>query len=318
MGHLAGPSLQRGEVPMTAAELIRDASRRGLNLSVRQGRLQVQAPSGLLDDDLRQQLRAHRDALVAELSVREFANDGARCTARGEANPCLPGGSENRGASASAAPAQARPSTRSKDSELPRPQEPTEAIWGASPDRNAVVATLTEDQREAFDERAGLLEFDADLPRPEAEALALAEVLRANEATTPPVSPPAAQPGAQADLGAPGEHEGSTAPSRASSVEEPAAQPPPLPTTATDVARVDAAIDAILPQALAMGWRAADLLRTGHPSDLATDSLGDLLDPGDVIVSVSPRRIGVRIDATGPIQFVFNPANRPQPTERSR
>lgn len=40
-----------------------------------------------------------------------------------------------------------------------------------------VVARLDSDRREAFEERAGILEFDAKLPREDAERRALVEVL---------------------------------------------------------------------------------------------------------------------------------------------
>jgi len=39
----------------------------------------------------------------------------------------------------------------------------------------ALASLLDEDQRAAFDERAGILEYDEGLPRAEAEALALSE-----------------------------------------------------------------------------------------------------------------------------------------------
>lgn len=42
----------------------------------------------------------------------------------------------------------------------------------------ALVDRLDADAREAFEERAGIAEFDGGLPRPMAEALALLEVLR--------------------------------------------------------------------------------------------------------------------------------------------
>lgn len=40
------------------------------------------------------------------------------------------------------------------------------------------VAALNQSQREHFEERAGILEYDANLERPLAEALALLEVIR--------------------------------------------------------------------------------------------------------------------------------------------
>lgn len=41
-----------------------------------------------------------------------------------------------------------------------------------------MLSALDEAQREQFDERAGILEFDAGLTRPLAEAMALLEVIR--------------------------------------------------------------------------------------------------------------------------------------------
>jgi len=50
-----------------------------------------------------------------------------------------------------------------------KPQHPTVA---------ALVTYLDEAQREFYEERAGILEFDAGLDRPLAEALALLETIR--------------------------------------------------------------------------------------------------------------------------------------------
>jgi len=41
-----------------------------------------------------------------------------------------------------------------------------------------MLSSLDESQREFYEERAGILEFDAGLDRPLAEALALLEVVR--------------------------------------------------------------------------------------------------------------------------------------------
>ncbi len=41
-----------------------------------------------------------------------------------------------------------------------------------------MLSSLDENQRELYEERAGILEFDARLDRPFAEALALLEVIR--------------------------------------------------------------------------------------------------------------------------------------------
>ena len=41
-----------------------------------------------------------------------------------------------------------------------------------------MLSSLNENQRELYEERAGILEFDAGLDRPLAEALALLEVVR--------------------------------------------------------------------------------------------------------------------------------------------
>lgn len=49
------------------------------------------------------------------------------------------------------------------------------------------LAGLTPDQREAFEERAAILEYDAGLPRRTAERRALAEVLA--QARRTPASP---------------------------------------------------------------------------------------------------------------------------------
>lgn len=46
-------------------------------------------------------------------------------------------------------------------------------------DRNTVVAQLTPAQRSDYEERAAILEFDANIPRVEAERMALVLVLRA-------------------------------------------------------------------------------------------------------------------------------------------
>ena len=52
------------------------------------------------------------------------------------------------------------------------------------------LAGLTPDQREAFEERAAILEYDAGLPRRTAERRALAEVLaQARRPTAPPGTP---------------------------------------------------------------------------------------------------------------------------------
>lgn len=52
------------------------------------------------------------------------------------------------------------------------------------------LAGLTPDQREAFEERAAILEYDAGFPRRTAERLALAEVLaQARRPTAPPGTP---------------------------------------------------------------------------------------------------------------------------------
>lgn len=41
-----------------------------------------------------------------------------------------------------------------------------------------MLSTLSEGQRDLYEERAGILEYDAGLDRPLAEALALLEVIR--------------------------------------------------------------------------------------------------------------------------------------------
>lgn len=52
------------------------------------------------------------------------------------------------------------------------------------------LAGLTSDQREAFEERAAILEYDAGFPRRTAERRALAEVLaQARRPTAPPSTP---------------------------------------------------------------------------------------------------------------------------------
>lgn len=43
-----------------------------------------------------------------------------------------------------------------------------------------IVNVLDENQREDFEERAAIIEFDANLPRGHAECLALLDVLRRN------------------------------------------------------------------------------------------------------------------------------------------
>ena len=43
-----------------------------------------------------------------------------------------------------------------------------------------IVKLLDENQREDFEERAAIIEFDANLPRGHAECLALLDVLRRN------------------------------------------------------------------------------------------------------------------------------------------
>lgn len=53
--------------------------------------------------------------------------------------------------------------------EYPKPQHPIVAN---------LVSGLDDIQREFYEERAGVLEFDAGLDRPLAEALALLEVIR--------------------------------------------------------------------------------------------------------------------------------------------
>jgi hypothetical protein len=45
-----------------------------------------------------------------------------------------------------------------------------------------MVTALDDNQREAFEERAAIIEFDANLPRGHAECLALLDVLRRNPA----------------------------------------------------------------------------------------------------------------------------------------
>ena len=45
-----------------------------------------------------------------------------------------------------------------------------------------MVTALDDNQREDFEERAAILEFDANLPRGHAECLALLDVLRRNAA----------------------------------------------------------------------------------------------------------------------------------------
>lgn len=50
------------------------------------------------------------------------------------------------------------------------------------PDQNACLH-MTDDQREAYEERAGILQFEAGMTREEAERLAMIEVSRASQGT---------------------------------------------------------------------------------------------------------------------------------------
>jgi len=50
-----------------------------------------------------------------------------------------------------------------------------------TPERGASLKEMTETQREAFEERAAILEFDAHLPREVAEARAMEETLKRND-----------------------------------------------------------------------------------------------------------------------------------------
>ena len=52
---------------------------------------------------------------------------------------------------------------------MPRPIDPLVA---------EIVELLDEDLREEFEERAGIVEYDGNIPRPHAECLALLDVLR--------------------------------------------------------------------------------------------------------------------------------------------
>ena len=56
-----------------------------------------------------------------------------------------------------------------KETHMPRPIDPLVA---------EIVAQLEEDLREEFEERAGIVEFDGNIPRPHAECLALLDVLQ--------------------------------------------------------------------------------------------------------------------------------------------
>jgi hypothetical protein len=56
---------------MNSAEILAFASNHDIRLSVNGGRLRVDAPPGLLTDDLREEMVANKAAIISELSVAE-------------------------------------------------------------------------------------------------------------------------------------------------------------------------------------------------------------------------------------------------------
>tara|TARA_R110000824_G_scaffold163974_5_gene339967 strand:- start:291 stop:710 length:420 start_codon:yes stop_codon:yes gene_type:complete len=56
---------------MNSAEILAFASNHDIRLSVIGGRLRVDAPPGLLTDDLREEMVANKAAIISELSVAE-------------------------------------------------------------------------------------------------------------------------------------------------------------------------------------------------------------------------------------------------------
>ena len=60
---------------MSASQLLIDLRRQGVRLSLADGRLQVQAPPGVLTETLRERLKAHRDELAGLLAANDPAHD---------------------------------------------------------------------------------------------------------------------------------------------------------------------------------------------------------------------------------------------------
>jgi TubC N-terminal docking domain len=124
---------------MTTHDLLARCHEAGIVLALDGGNLCVDAPRGALDDAILSELRAHKSDILAAL-----------------AHPNLPGLSPEFRAGLSA-------------------EGLDDIATGALPlgtvqaFEQAAIAREAEDLREFFEERAVILEFDAGLPRPDAE-----------------------------------------------------------------------------------------------------------------------------------------------------
>lgn len=130
----------------TPVEIVAEARRRGIVLSAVAGKLRCDAPAGALDSDLKAALTAHKPAVLAlVLRDRLDAPDWRQRLARSsgtfvdDAGPALP------------------------DPPIVEPADPNLA---------AALASWPPEWRAAWDERAGIMEFDGGMSRPEAELAA--------------------------------------------------------------------------------------------------------------------------------------------------
>lgn len=161
---------------MNAAELLGNLSGRGVRLTLHGGRLRVEAPAGAVTPQDRAALAAHKPELVRLLAVEAggFWTEGDD----------LQFGDLPRGWTPESWAARLRYLAAACHVDHPEDAERYVA-WAQNVEARLHVQNaddLPPDWHEAYEERAGIMEFDAGLPRPEAEARALADVQKSMQA----------------------------------------------------------------------------------------------------------------------------------------
>jgi hypothetical protein len=183
---------------MTPADLIADLiiadlDRRGIRLFLRDGRLRA-SPAGAMTADDRAYVDQYRAGLIAHLSSplatpvpsvtpsQPRENKAKVAVTDRNADPTRPTGDPSHGPDPSRPVRE--PSQQKCRENTGKPEGVTDVTDGngvgeaRDETSETLVSDLTPDQRELWEERAAIREYDGGYPRAEAERLALADVLQ--------------------------------------------------------------------------------------------------------------------------------------------
>lgn len=166
--------------PMAAVRALNRMKRAGFSLSVRAGRLIV-APADKLNEQQDAYIRAYKPAMVALLMDAETVSRALALAGPAGLGWCegLPGWDDARLLAAGEVLYADGRMVNRMDRRYPKEHAPP--VPDSVPDSVPALANVIPIDRDAYEERAAIMEYDAGLPRGEAEQKALALTIRSAE-----------------------------------------------------------------------------------------------------------------------------------------